>query len=351
MIERRSICLDEDSIKKIRPFVKKHNGNFSSAIRDLIEVGHLIGTFVDDDGDIDEMLLKNIFYRNKYIESGKGVILPLPIFSWILDRCIGELPSLNIIKEVDYDAWKEKALDIPKTSYEELIDMINNMFQHWGWPVSVKIITFDSDKGNLYIEVSGNEFLINRHAAIFLIMNLSLENFQLMKTEELSQKVILSFTAIEGSESSMTLLRAFGENQIFYRNIEHHMTFWKSMVRLFEANDYDLAVINPSALEILLKHNPEQVSPIIRSFKLLFNTDLSEVKLKAFLRSFIDFCEVTKLFKRVEWNDNELIVYHTFSDQNVIDTVKKTLHSLFNETGRRFEIRELDQRFILKRAP
>ena len=37
MIVTRHISIDNDCIRKMEPFVAKHNGNFSAAIRDIID--------------------------------------------------------------------------------------------------------------------------------------------------------------------------------------------------------------------------------------------------------------------------------------------------------------------------
>jgi len=37
MIVTRHISLDKDCIDKIEPYVRRHNGNFSAAVREIIE--------------------------------------------------------------------------------------------------------------------------------------------------------------------------------------------------------------------------------------------------------------------------------------------------------------------------
>jgi len=349
MIERRTICLNDEFLEKIKPFIKKHKGNFSSAIRELIEIGNILLEINRNSDYIDKNLLRDMFYKGDYVNSKRGVILPLPIFRWLLDRCIGELPSLNIIKEVNYDVWQEKALDVSEISYEELIQMIDELLRKWGWPVKIRIIQMNNHpKNKIYIEVSGEDFLINRHAAIFLIMNLSMKKFRLIDVEELTKKNILTFTYSEKNKVYTKLLDFFGQNQIFYNHIEKNMSFWKNMVKIFVANNYELALIHFSALEAIFMADPKQIQNIIQSFRLLFNKKINEVKTEEFLREFKYFCEVTRLFQKVEWTKNEVIIHHNYKNKKVIDNIKGALLSLFKETGKDFKIKEFEKRFIIQ---
>ena len=81
MIRTKHISLDDDCLKRIEPFVHKHGGNFSAAIREMIERAE--ETLPDSSIIVDEALFDWL------LNETRGRLIPDSVLDMIID------PSLN----------------------------------------------------------------------------------------------------------------------------------------------------------------------------------------------------------------------------------------------------------------
>lgn len=108
MIKTKNISLDDDCLKKMAPIVEKHGGNFSSAIRDII----------------------NRIERPVLPEYASAV--DDAIFNWLLDQVDGRLIPDNVLDKI-IDCSLINRLD-------ELDKYINRKMRDLGWEVGIKKI-------------------------------------------------------------------------------------------------------------------------------------------------------------------------------------------------------------------
>ena len=112
MIVTRHISLDNKCIRKIEPYVQKHNNNFSAAIREIIEKA---GKYApkSDTSQIDNSLLRWMLTETD------GILIPDSVLSEIVNKRL-------------------------MNSMSELEKFLNNRFGELGWGVDIDI-KYDSN--------------------------------------------------------------------------------------------------------------------------------------------------------------------------------------------------------------
>jgi len=123
MIKTKHISLDDDCIKRVAPFVFKHGGNFSAAIREMIELA-------------EDTL------------SDKSLVVDEHLFDWLLDEVDGRLIPDSVL-----DVMIDKSLS---GNMDNLNKFINKRLTKFGWKVNVNI-GYDNmlSPSNMVIQVAG----------------------------------------------------------------------------------------------------------------------------------------------------------------------------------------------------
>ena len=135
MIITRHISLDNDCIEKMEPYVEKHKGNFSAAIREII----------DRTGNHNS--LKNLS------------VIDNSLFKWMLDEIDGMLIPDNVLDElIDPNLIN---------SIGKLEESLNNRFRELEWGINISL-KYDNDinPSDVLIEILGSSQKIKFAACI-----------------------------------------------------------------------------------------------------------------------------------------------------------------------------------------
>lgn len=156
---RKNVSISNTHLKLLDPLLKKHQGNMSAAIRDIID---FVGFVNDNVGCLDSakglLTEKN---HAKEITNNRvyGVTIPLTMFRWLLRGRDTVFPPVGEVLQL-FQSHNANIYDISKID-----KLINEELSYLNWPVTV---TTGHDDGNISFQISGTDSEINRFNAILI---------------------------------------------------------------------------------------------------------------------------------------------------------------------------------------
>ncbi|MBU3965784.1 MAG: hypothetical protein KKG76_00165, partial [Euryarchaeota archaeon] len=124
MIVTRHISLDNDCIDKMQPYVQKHNGNFSAAVREIID------------------------RAGKYSSLQNSSSIDSSLFKWMLAEIDGRLVPENLLDEMIGHSLIN--------SMRGLEEHLRNRFNDLEWNIDLTIRSDgDSSPSDVLIEIKG----------------------------------------------------------------------------------------------------------------------------------------------------------------------------------------------------
>lgn len=159
---RKNVSISTVHLRTIDPIMKKHNGNLSATIREIIE---FTGFIIRKYGSIEkakEVLSKETYSDEHFVDSIYGVTIPLSMFRWLLKSRDGT--TLPILEEVTqlFMPIQEESTDI-----FSLVSNINEKNSILNWPLYIKAHIEDED---IIVLISGSDTMINRFEAMLISM-------------------------------------------------------------------------------------------------------------------------------------------------------------------------------------
>lgn len=158
---RKNVSISNMHLKTLDPLLKKHEGNMSAAIRDIID---FVGFVNDNVGCLDSakglLTEKN---HAKEITNNRvyGVTIPLTMFKWLLETRSSALPPQGEVLQL-FHAHNANIYDI-----SNIDKIINEELSYLNWPVTV---TTGHDDGNISFQISGTDSEINKFNAILIAL-------------------------------------------------------------------------------------------------------------------------------------------------------------------------------------
>ncbi len=212
---RKNVALDLKHVKMLQPFIEKHQGNFSAAIRELVE---LVDTLSRRYGSIEalkEAASVKKSKRDDYIENHYGVVVPSQILHWLLTDHEIDIPPKQYLLFSLYSYLREQArlearIDENPERWEKLL---NEFYSDLGWPIDIRI---RSTSEMITLEVVGFDSHINRLAFLMSAMNLACQStpYKITDVEDIQTAIFASFEKCgTEKEASENIHRFFGEKK------------------------------------------------------------------------------------------------------------------------------------------
>lgn len=177
---RKNISLSDAHLKQLDPLLKKHQGNLSAAMRDIIDFTGYVTANLGSLETAKDLLKEKNHARDVTLNRIYGVTIPLSIFRWLLADRKGSLPPLS-------DATQLFAsYDINVHDVNGLNRILNEELSYLHWPVNV---TAGIEDNMLSLQITGIDQELNRFSAILIAMFLA--------SNKRSQKIknVLSYPA------------------------------------------------------------------------------------------------------------------------------------------------------------
>ena len=225
MIVTRHISLDNDCIDKMQPYIEKHKGNFSAAIREIIDRA---GNY-------------NLHMNSQLVDNS--------LFKWLLTETDEVFISDNVLDEL---------IDpILISSMKTLEDYLTRKFSDLEWGISVTIKSdSDTQPSEVLIEIKGSYQKIKFVARIlsqYMVKN-SPENMSLeiKSVNNFGDCYTIELSKSNKSDSQKSLNTFFGGMNDVTKAIKDSPTFWKTIINGHILSNYNMVTIHRNYFEDLL---------------------------------------------------------------------------------------------------
>ncbi len=205
---RKNVSISDMHLKMLDPLLKKHQGNLSAAMRDIID---FTGFVTENMGSLETA--KDLFKEKNHameqtINRIYGITIPLTMFRWLLTSEKGNLPPVNeAIQLFSYQ-------DINSYDINTLNKVINEEISFLNWPVTVNV---GSENSQISIQITGIDPEINIFCAklISIFLSHNKKNPQkICKMLQYPASVYMLFSsALTQEEASQSIHEIFSSNR------------------------------------------------------------------------------------------------------------------------------------------
>jgi len=321
MIVTRHISLDKDCIEKMEQYVQKHNGNFSAAVREIID------------------------RAGKYSSLKNSSAIDSSLFKWMLAEMDGRLIPDNILDEM----IEPNLIN----SMNRLEEQINRRLVELEWDVNFTLKSDnDSSPRDVLIQIRGSSQKIRFLASIicqYLIKNspdhASLEIKSVSNVSDCMKIELSKSSKMDGENSLVTF---FGEMDEAMKAIKSRPDFWKNVIYGHHLSNYSMVTIHRNYFEDLLAGKIPMGEITIET---LAKKPISEIPLKEMLSLIKGVYETSRVVDRVEIDKETIILFHNYRNTMVIDKLKKSLVSLLEANGHLYDAKTTANMIVMTHRP
>lgn len=321
MIVTRHISLDNDCIQKMEPYVEKHKGNFSAAIREIIDRAG----------------------KNSELENVSAIDNTL--FKWMLNETDGLLVPDNVLDDL---------IDpILINSMGKLEEYLKHKFSELEWDVDLSLkCDNDALPSDALIEVKGAPQKIRfvaRMLAQYLVKN-SPEHapLEISSVFNLDGGIRVELSKSNKKEGIDSLTTSFGGLNEVIQAIKSRPVFWKSIINGHLLSNYNMVTVHRNYFEDLLSGKVPMGEITIET---LAKKPIQEIPLKEMLSLIKEVYETSRVVDRVEVDRENLILFHNYRNKEVIDKLKTSIVTLLETNGHLYDARSTANMVVLTHRP
>jgi len=321
MIVTRHISLDNDCIQKMEPYVEKHKGNFSAAIREIIDRAG----------------------KNSELENISTIDNTL--FKWMLNETDGLLVPDNVLDDL---------IDpMLINSMGKLEDYLKQKFSELEWDVDISLkCDSDASSSDVLIEVKGTPQKIRfvaRILAQYIVKN-SPEHapLEISSVFNLDGCIRVELSKSNKKQGYNSLITSFGGLNEVIQAIKSRPVFWKSIINGHLLSNYNMVTVHRNYFEDLLSGKIPMGEITIET---LAKKPIGEIPLKEMLSLIKEVYETSRVVDRVEVDRENLILFHNYRNKEVIDKLKTSIVTLLEANGHLYDAKSTANMVVLTHRP
>ncbi|MCE8422519.1 MAG: hypothetical protein J5U16_01135 [Candidatus Methanoperedens sp.] len=321
MIVTRHISLDNDCIQKMEPYVEKHKGNFSAAIREIIDRAG----------------------KNNEVENISAIDNTL--FKWMLNETDGLLVPDNVLD----DLINPNLINSMGKLEEQLLRKFSEL--EWNVDLSLK---FDSDESpsDVVIEIKGAPQKIRFVAGMmaqYLVKNSPDSSpLEITTVFNMDGGIRVELSKSNKKEGNDSLITSFGGLNEVIQAIKSRPVFWKSIINGHLLSNYNMVTVHRNYFEDLLSGKVPMGEITIET---LAKKPLQEIPLKEMLSLVKEVYETSRVVDRVEVDRENLILFHNYRNKEVIDKLKTSIVTLLEANGHLYDAKSTANMVVLTHRP
>lgn len=304
MIRSKNISLDDECLKKMESFVNRHEGNFSAAIREIID-------------NAEKPLPDN------------AVVVEESLFDWMLDNIDGRLIPDNVLNTILGPSLINRIDNLEKFVNRRLDEL------HWG--ITVNIDYDNIPPSNIMIHVTGLSYklgLVSRIISQFIVRNQDIP-FAIKSVINIGNNIKVELTKTSNTkEGFKSLMNFFGGFEDIAMAIRDRPSFWKCIVNRHILSNYQMVTIHRNYYEDILSGNIPMGEIMIET---IAKKPIREIPLKEVLPLIKQVYESSRVVDRVEIRDNNIILFHGYRNRDAIEKIKKQLIMLMESNGHLYD--------------
>lgn len=321
MIKTKHISLDDDCIKKVEPYYFKHGGNFSAAIREMLERA-------------EETLPVN------------SIVVDEHLFDWLLDISDGRLVPDNVLYMIIDPLLINNMSDLCKFA--------NKRFSKFGWRVNTNIKCDNIiSPSNIVVNVTGASHRTRLVACMisqFIIKNFSGHTFFTIKSVislDSETKVLLAQTTNK-KEGPSSLTDFFGGFDEMSKAVKSHPKLWKCLVNRHVVSNYQMVTIHRNYYEDILSGKSPMGEIMIET---IAKRPIKDIPLKEMIDLIKKVYEASRIVDKVDIHNEDIILFHTYRNIEVITKIKKQLIMLLEANGHTYDGEITTNMIVFKHRP
>ena len=320
MIVTKHISLDKDCVDKMSPYVERHQGNFSAAMREIIDKAGKSG----------------LPYNSSAMDNS--------LFNWLLNEVCILVPDNVIFEMID---------PLLINSMRKLEDFLNYRFRELEWDIDINLKsdndTFPTD---VVMEIRGAYQKIKFVSCLlsqYLVKN-SFERvpLEIKSVSNFNECIKVELSGSNKKEALNSLNNFFGGMDDIIKTIKGHPVFWKSIINRHVLSNYNMVTIHRNYFEDLLANNIPLGEISIEN---LAKRPLQEIPLKEMLSLIKEVYETSRVVDRVEIDKDALILFHNYRMKEAIEKIKKSLVTLLETNGHLYDAKSTANMIVLTHRP
>ena len=308
----------------MKPYLTKHNGNFSAALRDVIELAEE----------------QSKFQAGNFSEND-GILVDFPTLGWFLKKTDGMFLDGDTLNEI-IDSSSIKSLSM-------LEQFINAKFNGMGLHV---VFNYDDDINPIRATVSlkgGNNHIIDffaRIIALYLANNKCL-GIQTVYRRILSMKINMQ-RKNDPASAYEDSVQHLGYMQNVAEELSKKPDFWRALIKRHSTTNYNMVTLHKNHFEDLLAHKIPIGGATIESVS---KKPISDIPHREFLILLKDVYETAHVVDRIDLERENIKVFHSFRNPGAIDTLKKIFLRVLEENGHTYDVRSTNNLILLQHRP
>ncbi|RZB32756.1 MAG: hypothetical protein AEth_00434 [Candidatus Argoarchaeum ethanivorans] len=323
MVIRKHISLEKKEVDKIEPFLVKHNGNFSAAMRDIIN--------------------KVLDQKIALTHSNEIMIFDSSIANLLLAKACGIIPEKEILHEL---ADPSLFYSVSKT-----LDYFNIKFKELGWDVELNIrCDSDTNPTTAVLTIKNRNYQLLDLSARILSLFLSVEKrLGIEKVYRRSSSIELMYKLRGCEEIALSDLKQhLGTMQDLCHEIEKHPNFWQKIAKKYRDNNYKIVAVHKNTFEELLA-NETPVGEI--GIELIAKRPIKDIPHREFLNILKEVHETSRIVENIDIEGDTVNVYHSYRNPKAIETVKNLFLNQFKANGQTYTATSTRNLIIFRHIP
>ncbi len=320
---RKHISLERKYEDKIKPFLQKHQGNFSAAVRELIDIA--------------------IDRRIALTHSESVLIFDAAIANFLLRMTEGILPEKEILYEM--------ADPLMFNSVSNTLEYFKIKFNELGWDLEFNI-QCDSDTipttAVLTIK-GGNYHLIKLSAKIFSLFMAYHKRLGIEQVHPKSKSIKLKYILRVSAQAAINDLNKYiGTMQELFSEIEKRPGFWQRIVEKYRDSNYKMVVVHFNNYEDLLaKKTPKGDIGI----ELIAKRPVKDIPHREFLQIMKQVYESAGVVDNIDIEGDTVKVFHSYRNPISVNTLTKIFLNLFRNNGHTYDAKSTSNLIMLRHMP
>jgi predicted hydrocarbon binding protein len=320
MIVTKHISLDKDCVEKMNPYVERHQGNFSAAMREIIDKAGKSG----------------LPYNSSAVDNS--------LFNWIMNEICILVPDHVLNDMID---------PLLINSMRRLEDFLKYRFRELEWDIDITIKSDnDTYPSDIVIEIKGPSQKIKFVVCLlsqYIVKN-SIERapLEVKSVVNLGECMKLGLSGSNKKDALSSLSTFFGGMDDIIKTIKSHPAFWKAIVNRHVLSNYNMVTIHRNYFEDLLSNNIPLGEITIEN---LARRPLQEIPLNEMLSLIKEVYETSRVVDRVEIDKDTLILFHNYRSIEAIEKIKKSLITLLDTNGHLYDAKSTANMIVLTHRP
>jgi hypothetical protein len=314
----RCISIDDEHIKKMKPYLEKYNGNYGDAIREMIAS------------------------IERYGPCRNWSTIDTTLFNWMLEQVEDALIPDDILDEL---------IDpVLINSMSEFENHIKHRFSGLDWGVNLSL-KHDSNvvPHEVLIEIRGPHLKIRFVASIlsqYLIKNsLNREPLAIKSILGLDDCIKFELSRSNRTDSQKSLITFFGGMDEAIKTINNRPAFWKALINRHLLSNYNMVTVHRNYFENLLAGKVPTSEIMIEN---LAEKPIKEIPLEDMLFLIKEVYETSRVADSVDIDNETVIVYHGYITKEAVEKLKKSLVILLESNGHLYDAKSTASMIILR---